>query len=751
MHKTIRQRLSFRRRAFRKFSFVSVSYQPILIPLTFAQQMSHLTQHSFSFIRLRRSRKLLAACGLLSAMLIPTIGWASIGRAQVTSQTVPLYVSTVNSAADGAVLADDSLTLREAIALTNGVLSLGDLSPAEQQLVTPARSQSEIRFDLPVGQTTIELVDLLPAITQPTLIDGTSQPGYDPNSSATAEIAVPIPVVTVRPAADVEVFRGLTIAADNVIIRGLSLYGFNAPSRITLSTPPADIFISHRPAPLNRNTPLPADNNQNEDPPTGVVIEQNWIGLPLDESLPERPSGFGVSVFDSDGTTIQQNRIEYHNGSGIITGRQADNLEVLNNIIVGNGLSGIPDAIRLDGSVDNSLISSNLLCGNDGSSVFLFKPEGSLTIADNDIRFNGQRLRRAAIYVMGDEHRIVDNDISNQNGGGVVVTAFGKGPNTQSQQNVITGNRFDHIEGLSIDLNARRNRAPQDFQRGDGPNPRRNSRQRRQDTGNGAVNAPRFVSPEFFVIDNKVVIRGSADANNEVQLYKTSGDATQYGPLNEPVAMQAVDENGEFSFVLDGLSGGEVFSAIATDPGYGTSEPARNTTIRTLTDTAAIPVASSPVSMPQCTTPPAPPAPPVEPEPIPETLQLEVPRNVHFALDQDNISNASATVLDNIAAVLKEYPSIVVDLHGHTDSRASQSYNQDLARRRAENARRYLLAQGIGPERMTIRSFGETALLVEETDRTNFARNRRVEFVFRDVRGVDLIFVNQEADLQIEP
>ncbi|MEO1622106.1 MAG: OmpA family protein, partial [Cyanobacteria bacterium J06632_3] len=128
-----------------------------------------------------------------------------------------------------------------------------------------------------------------------------------------------------------------------------------------------------------------------------------------------------------------------------------------------------------------------------------------------------------------------------------------------------------------------------------------------------------------------------------------------------------------------------------------------------------------------------------------------VPRNIHFALDKDNISLASAAILDQIADVLREYPSIIVDLHGHTDSRASQSYNQDLARRRAENARRYLLTQGIGPERMTLRSFGETTLLVEETDRTNFARNRRVEFVFHDVRGVDLTFINQEADLQIEP
>ena len=79
------------------------------------------------------------------------------------------------------------------------------------------------------------------------------------------------------------------------------------------------------------------------------------------------------------------------------------------------------------------------------------------------------------------------------------------------------------------------------------------------------------------------------------------------------------------------------------------------------------------------------------------------------------------------------------------------AYNQDLARRRANNARRYLMQKGIAPERMTIRSFGETQLLVDETDRVNYARNRRVEFVFSDVRGVEIEFVNQERDLQLEP
>lgn len=712
-------------------------------------------------ITLRKTRRtLLATCGLLSAILLPTVGWAQ------AINSPSFFVITVNSPFDGPTQPDAELTLREAIEITNGTLPISSLSDVEKQLVTPNSASSEIQFDLPAEQTTIELKTVLPALNQAGLtIDGTTQLGYDATKSATAEIAIPVPVVTLRPDEGKEIFRGLTVSANDITIRGLNLFGFNASSDITQATPPADIFITHRPTPLNRDNELPFAGDNNSEPPTGVVIEKNWLGLTRDEAMPAVSSGFGVSVFDSTGTQISRNRIAYHNGSGIITGRQADNLEVIENIIVGNGLAGMPDAIRMDGSVHDGLVTGNLICGNDGSGIFLFKPQGAVTITDNNIRFNGQRLRRSAVYLMGSNHRVTENSITNQKGSGVTVTAYGRGPNTQSHNNVVTGNRFNNLEGLSIDLNARRDRTPQSFQRGDGPNPQRNSRNRRQDTGNSAVNAPEFASPEFFIINGTAVLSGEADANSEIQLYRVdvvqNGEFRDYGPLSEPVGLTVADENGNFEFVLDAVKAGEVFSAISTDAVYGTSEPALNTSLRSLTESFAsepIPGSANTAVMPQCTTPPPPPAPPEPPAPpvqpelpiIPDVIRLEVPRNVHFGLDEDFISVESEPILNRIADVLEQYPSIVVDLHGHTDSRASDAYNQDLARRRAENARRYLLSRGVGAERMTIRSFGETDLRVEETNLENFARNRRVEFVFTDVQGAEIIFFDQEEDLQIE-
>lgn len=47
--------------------------------------------------------------------------------------------------------------------------------------------------------------------------------------------------------------------------------------------------------------------------------------------------------------------------------------------------------------------------------------------------------------------------------------------------------------------------------------------------------------------------------------------------------------------------------------------------------------------------------------------------------------------------------------------------------------------------------FGCNTAIAEETTRENYARNRRVEFVFSGIRGVEITVVNQDADLQLEP
>lgn len=692
---------------------------------------------------------------------------------KTTAQPINSVAVVVNSNQDGLIQPDNALTLREAIEIVNGKLSLDRLSEAEKAQVrtlepnTPPR----IEFNLPSDQTTIRLKGLLPSLASPGLVvDGTTQAGYDATRTTTAEIAIPTPVVAIAPAPDQEVLRGLTIVADNITVRGLSLYGFGKLGGATLNTPPGDIVIDRRlPYPdvttgpptssFDLRSPKPNSKPSESQPPKNVAIELNWLGIPPDGQMPSQLSAFGVYVFNSLGTTIRRNRIANHEGSGIITSAQAQNLLVTENLIVGNGLTGMPDAIRLEGEIDNSQIAGNLICGNDGSGVYLFKPNGAVQIRNNQITFNGRRLRRAAVYLMGNNHQVIDNQIRYQSGPGVVVTAYPKNDvqrDRSSSHNIIENNRFAGLEGLSIDLNTQQNVGVVEFQRGDGPNPPRNSPNRREETGNSAINAPQFLSSQFFVLGREVKLFGKADPGSTVEIYRVrENTAIPYGPLSEPLTSVATDEKGEFSVTLNNLQPGDNVSAIATHPQYGTSEPALNARVVAADGTGTTEINTPPPVIPQCTTSQAPPTPtqptPPESSPPPEPLRLSVPRNVHFALDQSTISPESAAILDQIVAVMRSYPFLIVEIQGHTDPRASSAYNQALGMRRAIAARNYLLRQGIAPERMTIRSFGETERRTTGTDVVDYARDRRVEFIFQDTRGLEIIFENQETDLQVEP
>ncbi len=701
------------------------------------------------FDKLNLAKRLLTSLPVL-LLTAPNIAFAQ--------QNTALSLSvTVNSNQDGVIQADGNLTLREAIAIVNGNLSLEQLSAAEKSLVSSTGNQAEIKFNLLPAQTKITLESVLPPLTTPGLIvDGTSQPGYDANKSATAEIEIPIPVVEITSAADKEVFRGLTVAADDITIQGLSIYGFTSKHRDTASLPPGDIVVVDSNMSQIPPTPLEKGGNstpflRGSQPPKNVTVENNWLGITSEEQVPEKTSAFGVSVFNATSTNISRNLIANHEGSGIITGKLAENTQVEQNIIVGNGIAGVPDAIRLEGQIDNSQVTSNLICANDGSGVYLFKPEGSVQIQSNNIKYNGRRLRRAGVYLMGNNHQVLNNQITNQPGTGVAITAY-----PDSKGNIVRNNSFANIEGLSIDLNYRNTASVRDFQRGDGPNPPRNSGNRRLDSANGAINAPEFLSSEFIVIDGKVNIDGKADPGSEIDIYKVVPSSKQqidlypaYSALGQVIGRVQTDEKGRFKATFTDLQPGEMISAIATLSKYGTSEPAANSMIKSVGNSQLFQNPQPLNEIPNCTTRPVTP-PPVIPEPTPEPIRLSVPRNVHFALDKDFISSKSGEILDKIAVVMEQYPNIVIELQGHTDSRASNAYNQDLAKRRATNARNYLVKKGIASERMIIRSFGERKLRTEENNRVDYARNRRVEVLFFDVRGIDIEFENQEGDLQIE-
>jgi outer membrane protein OmpA-like peptidoglycan-associated protein len=671
----------------------------------------------------------------------------------------PSFKVLVNSDRD-TINPDQELTLREAISLVNRTLGWQELSSSEQKQITaiPDKDASRIEFDF-AAPVKIELESTLPSLVSPGLvIDGTSHPNYDPNKIVTTEKAIPVPVVSITAAPGKNVFRGLTIAGDRITVKGLSIYGFSQPNFPTDTTPGGDIVVSSRLPNLDNNNLAPK-------PPLNVKIIDNWLGLPPDESLPENPSSFGVWLFDGQNTLIQHNRIYNHGGSGILTSVDAQGMQILDNIIVGNGLTGMPHAIYLEGLLDRGAITDNLLCGNDGSGVYLFKSEGSLKINHNEIKFNGRRVPSAAIYLMGNDHQVTDNQISWQTGTGVTIAAY-----PQSDRNLLENNQFSNLEGLSIDLNTRDHTSKPFFNLGDGVNPPRDSGNRKRDTANRGIDAPQFLSEDFYIINGKVNIDGVAEPGAKVTLYQIesgiarpvveqsplASQSKNYGPLSYPRDSAIADSQGKFSFTLTQPQSGTIISAIASHPDYGTSEPALNAVIKSF-DQFSLGVNPSQTSntIPSCTTKPVAKTPPPQPkitsevQPPPPVI-LKVLRNIHFALDQSDISPASGLILDQVATLLKQYPSITIELQGHTDYRASDQYNLALSKRRAIATRDYLLRRGVQPERMLIRPLGESKLKKSGNTIVEHAYNRRVEIMFFDLQGLEIILEEQDQDLQLE-
>ena len=98
-----------------------------------------------------------------------------------------------------------------------------------------------------------------------------------------------------------------------------------------------------------------------------------------------------------------------------------------------------------------------------------------------------------------------------------------------------------------------------------------------------------------------------------------------------------------------------------------------------------------------------------------------------FESGSDALTAEAESVLDGIAAALREYPDVVVSIGAHTDNRGSAETNLELARRRALAVARYLAAEGVESGRLEPKAFGESRPIASNASADGRARNRRVE------------------------
>ena len=364
-----------------------------------------------------------------------TLGLLVIGASPAWAATI-----TVNSAADNQIGGDGACTLREAIdnANANGQTTSGDC--------TTGSGTDTIAFNIP-GTAPIEIELSIGAltVTDPVIIDGTTQPG---NTGACTR---PIPD---RPTYGLSILgngiTGSTVGtamtlrpgSDGSTIRGLHLQGFGAAS-----------FV------------LQSDNN---------VLECHFIGTTADGSTATTTSTFGINLQnDTSGNTIQDSLISgvgrgirfsfgdnvnnkiYRNFIGT---NRAGTAAVPNNTGIfinntnevggpgrGNLISGNTDAGVFVGVGGNTAVHANLI-GTDASGSFAV-PNGvgvTLSGSDNDIGDGGPSTRNVisgnsgvGISVSGDDNEVVGNYIGTDITGSSAVPNGSHGVHVTGARNSI--------------------------------------------------------------------------------------------------------------------------------------------------------------------------------------------------------------------------------------------------------------------------------------------------------------------------
>ncbi|MCF6306616.1 MAG: OmpA family protein [Flavobacteriaceae bacterium] len=102
-------------------------------------------------------------------------------------------------------------------------------------------------------------------------------------------------------------------------------------------------------------------------------------------------------------------------------------------------------------------------------------------------------------------------------------------------------------------------------------------------------------------------------------------------------------------------------------------------------------------------------------------------KTILFDTGKATIKEQSASVLNDIIGIMKEYPNAKFVIEGHTDSVGRDSSNMTLSANRAESVLNYLESNGIADGRLTHQGFGEERPLDTNKTRAGRANNRRVE------------------------
>lgn len=104
-------------------------------------------------------------------------------------------------------------------------------------------------------------------------------------------------------------------------------------------------------------------------------------------------------------------------------------------------------------------------------------------------------------------------------------------------------------------------------------------------------------------------------------------------------------------------------------------------------------------------------------------------KNIFFPTAKYDLLPESITELDKVVALMRDNPSLHIEIRGHTDDVGKESDNMILSTARAKSVVEYLVSKGVVVARLTHKGFGASTPVADNTTEEGRALNRRTEMM----------------------
>jgi OOP family OmpA-OmpF porin len=116
--------------------------------------------------------------------------------------------------------------------------------------------------------------------------------------------------------------------------------------------------------------------------------------------------------------------------------------------------------------------------------------------------------------------------------------------------------------------------------------------------------------------------------------------------------------------------------------------------------------------------------------PKPDTTMAATPgtySNIQFEFDSSVLRTSAYPTLDKLSADLRSNATMMIELDGYASSEGSTAHNMRLSKDRANSVKTYLVNSGVDAKRLTVKAYGETNPIADNSTEQGRVLNRRVE------------------------